>query len=263
MLKRFGRVFLSDIYLSFSGQDAFASAEGKIFSVPARLLVELPSYKIIAFGQEAREVEHAGMGKSAVVTPFRESEVQDERGAEVFLRNLFRVVLGSGFLLKPRVWLALPARTTPFMREVWMSVLFSAGARDVIIVHPFLAIAASAGLPLQSAHGYAVGSIADEGVSVGLVAFGHIQREVWRQFLPHQKESEQLEQLRLAWEQLLANIPAEFLGPLQQEGLLLSVPDDSVEWAKRYTKSLDVPVTVVDRVASVSGLRLIAKEAHG
>lgn len=263
MLKKMSKLFASDIFLSFSGQTAYAAAEGKIFAIPARLLVELPKYHIIAFGDDAREVEHAGLGRSAVVLPLRDCEILDEQGAEVFLRHLFRVILGPGFLLKPRVWVALPSRVTPFMREVWSSCLYRAGAREVVFVHPFLSVAASTGLPLQSAHGYAVGNFSDEGVALGLVAFGHVQHEEWVPFYQSQKEADRLLMLRQAWSRLLANIPPEFLGSLQQEGLLLGVADDTVEWAKKCTKAIAAPVTVVDRVAEVAGLRQIAQEARG
>jgi hypothetical protein len=264
VLEKLRRLLLSDIFLSFSGNTAYAAAQGQVFAVPARLLVELPGYRIVALGEEAREVEHAGLGRSKVITPCDETEVFDERGVEVFLRGLFRIVLGTGFLLKPRVWLSLPTRATPFMKEVWTSALLGAGAREVYLAHPLLAVAAGAGLPYQSSHGYAVGEVEEGGVSFGLVAFGHVQQEVWRPFPPGSANDEaaRFATFRQAWEELLGQISPEFLGSLLREGGALAVPDDSVEWARAYAQELGVPAVLIDRAAKIAGLRHLAKEGN-
>ncbi len=258
------RLLAADIFLSLSGSTALTAASGKAFAVPVRLLVELPSYRIVALGEEARAVEHAGIGRSRVIVPCDEVEVFDERGAEVFLRGLFRIVLGSGFLLKPKVWLALPGRTTPFMQEVWLKVILAAGARDVVLVNPLLAIAAGAGLPLDSAHGYAVGSITDKGVVLGLVAFSHVQQEVWQ---PVESSSAEVADVSLtalsqAWQKLLPQVPVEFASSLQREGAVLVVPEDSAEWSQAYTNVLGVPVSTFERTTAVLGLRALAKEEN-
>lgn len=262
MLDNFRRLFLSDVFLALNGSTAYAASGGKVYAVPARLLVELPSYKIIAFGDDAREVEHAGLGRSGIILPCRDTEIYDERGAEVFLHSLFRVVLGPGFLLKPRVWLALPSRVTPFMREVWSAVVLGAGARDVMLVDQNLALAAGAGLPYKESHGYVVGSLAEEGVSLSLVAFGHVQQEVWLPAYYAQTEKKQLALLEDGWRKLLESVSPEFLADIQREGLLLQVNDDSTEWAQRYSRALGVPVAVVGQSTPVQGLRQIAEEAN-
>lgn len=231
------------------------SPDSKIFRVPTRVLVEIPSYNIIAFGEEAREVEHAGVGKSRVIQPFSSQEVFDEGAAKVFLRSIFRLALGSRYLLKPRVVMSLPSSVTPFMRELWWQVLAMVGARDIITVHPLLAIGYGVGLPLETEHGYVTGSIDAHGANLGLIAFGHVQHEVMQRWekLP-QSKAELGERLQQLWKELLDQVPVEFLAVLQQEGLVVAVDDDNSEWAKLFSQQLKAPVVLVPRTVEVMGL---------
>ena len=257
MLENLRRVLSSEVFLApFDGQSVTTTSEGKIYRVPQRLLVELPRYSVVAIGEEAREVEHAGVGKTKVIIPFSSAEIFDEQASEVFTRALFRVALSSRFLLKPRVWQTLPEDTSPFMRELWRLVLFRSGAREVRFIHPLRALAAGLALPIHESHGYALGRVERGGCSIGLGVFGDIRFEVSRSGeLPEEKWSHVLEGV---WREFQEKLPVEYWPTILSEGLLLVSSDADLHLS--LTKILKVPVTVVDPSTLVLGLRSMMKE---
>lgn len=230
-------------------------AEGTIYKVPSRVLVEIPSYRIVAFGDDAREVEHAGLGESKVVRPYSSLEIFDETGSVVFLRSLFRLVLGTRFLLKPHVTVSLSDEVSPFMQEMWQHVAYGAGARQVSFVHPLLAVAAGAGLPYRDAHGYAVGIIDSAGVTFGLVAFGHVQYTVWHAWGEIPEGNALIEALQAQWQNFLSTIPVEFMATVTAEGCIVAWDEAPAEAAQVLSPHLETPVVVVPRTAEVLGLR--------
>ncbi|MCD8484825.1 rod shape-determining protein [Candidatus Woesebacteria bacterium] len=230
-------------------------SEGAVYRVPTRILVEMPSYKIVAFGDDAREVEHAGLGESKVIKPFGALEVFDEVGSVVFLRSLFRLVLGSRFILKPHVVVSLSDEVSPFMQEVWQQVAYSAGARQVTSVHPLLAVAAGAGLPHHTAHGYAVGIVDSAGIAFGLVAFGHVQYSTWLDWESIPEGDELTEQIQEQWQRFLSTIPVEFMTTITSEGCVLAWEEAPVNAAHILSPALETPMVVVPRTVEVLGLR--------
>lgn len=256
MLQNVWKWWQSEIYVVPTADLTYITGgEGAIFKVPSRVLVEIPSYRIVAFGDDAREVEHAGLGESKVVKPYSSLEIFDETGSVVFLRSLFRLVLGTRFLLKPHVTVSLSEEVSPFMQELWQHVAYSAGARQVTFVHPLLAVAAGAGLPYQDAHGYAVSIIDSAGVTFGLVAFGHVQYTTWHAWKSIPEGKELIQDLQIQWQNFLSIIPVEFMATITAEGCVFSWDEAPADGASVLSPHLETPVVIVPRTAEVLGLR--------
>lgn len=245
----------SEIFLVPTQDFTYVSAgEQKILKIPTKVLVEIPSYRVVAFGEDARQVEHAGMGKSSVIQPFSSEEIFDEVAAQQFLRSVFQLTLGSRFFVKPRVVLSSSPSQTPFMQELWQSVLYAAGARQIVTVHPALAAAYGTGLPLQTPHGYVVGQVSGRQLSLHLVAFGHVQFEVVTKNFD-QDSGKIAEQLADLWKRLLALLPIEFLATVQQDGCVLVMDTNEPEASAWLSQAVGSPVIIVPRTAEVLGLQ--------
>lgn len=238
------------------------SRVGRVLQIPSRILVASPSYRVIAYGAQARQVEYAGVEESKILSPFSERSITDEVGARLLLRALMWEVLGTRYLLKPVIHVALPPSITPFMRELWQRALYSSGARRVQAWHPALAAAAAAGLPYDTAQGFAVGWATNEEVVICLLAFGQVQKEVrsvrrWKSAVGNPKP----EEVGTLWQEFLRSVPAEFVPGLQSTGLLLVTEDSPAPGQTRqWAKAAQAPVTFFPWSNIPLGLRKLAQE---
>ncbi len=260
MFENVRRLFPADVFLLIGSRHTYiAAADGKVLRIPTRVLVKKKNYEVVAFGDEAREVEHAGLAETQIVIPFGPQEIYDEAGASAFLRSLFRTVLGSGFFLKPRVWIGLSHQVTPFMRELWQNVAVSAGARELITVDELLAGSVGAGLDVFRSHGYAVASLVDTRVDMGLVSFGHVQLRS-HFVVPESGRSEANQAWGEGWKGFVSKLPAEFAATVLQEGVLALASEGDSDLSAALTKTLGLPVIVAQRSIAIAGLRQLASQ---
>lgn len=248
--------------LTITEEQTYASVPGedeKVFVLPTRVLVELPNYHIIAFGHEARPVEHAGVKNAKVISPCTSREIFDQTATTVFLRAVMQMLLGRAFLLKPKVYLSQTSQVTPFMQELWQVCLFQAGAREVTVVHPLLATAAGAGLPVADSHGYAVGWWGEGRLLLGLLAFGHVQFQQEFELNMTGNMNERSKKFRECWLEFLQNLPSEFRTTLAQEGMLLNADGLEPTLPAQLSRISEVPVVVVPRTTEVLGLQKWAR----
>lgn len=259
MKEKFHRLLPADVFLLIGNEHTYVAAtHGRVFRCATRVLLNKKNNDVIAFGDDARTVEHAGMAQTRVVVPFDAIEIFDEAAATAYLRSLFRLVLGSGFLLKPRVWMAVSSHVTPFMRELLQSVAVQAGARELILVHNLLAASVGEGLDVFGPHGYAVGSLAGGYLELGLVSFGHVQVAMPSTIVSLAPAKPDKQEWSARWSEFLQKVPPEFAPSLMTEGLLLSVSNPQTEFAGELTQFLQVPVILSDRPALITGLRALA-----
>jgi hypothetical protein len=259
MKEKFRRLLPADVFLLIGNEHTYVAAtHGRVFRCATRVLLNKKNNDVIAFGDDARTVEHAGLAQTRVVVPFDAIEIFDEQAATAYLRSLFRLALGSGFLLKPRVWLAISSHVTPFMRELLQSVAVQAGARELILVNSLLAACVGEGLDVFGPHGYAAGSLAGGYLELGLVSFGHVQVSVPSKILSLAPAAPDGNEWRAQWNAFLRDVPTEFAPTLMSEGLLLSVSNPVTEFAENLTQFLGVPVILSDRPTLITGLRALA-----
>lgn len=242
--------------------------DGQVIRMPTRILVEIPSYKILAIGHEAREVEHAGVGESRVIQPFTSTEILDEQATQIFLKSLFQAVLGARFLMKPHVGISLNPEVSPFMLELWHQSVLNAGARDIVRVHPALAIATGVGLPVKDSHGFAIGLVDAELVQFGLVAFGHVQ-QVRTVPWSHNERKAVLDDPKAFgaylldhWRAFLASLPVDFVSLVQEEGCVLAWDEPPPAAEKTLSQMLQVPVVIVPRTVEVLGTQETIRKAR-
>jgi hypothetical protein len=235
------------------------SKRGRVLQIPTRILVSDPDYRVIAYGAQAREVEYAGTQRTKILTPFEPHEVTDEVGARLLLRAMIWEALGSRFLLKPVVHVALPPQTAPFMRELWQRALFSAGARQVNAWHPALAAAAAAQLPYSTPHGYVVGWSDQQTIGLSLLAFGQVQEEViqprrWRKGSPVTPE-----EVQALWLRFLNEIPFEFAPTVRTDGVLWITEEPPRGQVRAWAQALGSPVTFLPWANVPLGLRQLTQ----
>lgn len=257
MVRTLRRWWRSQVYILPDGDVTYVAGEsGSLVRIPSRILVEVPSYRVVAFGHDAREVEHAGFGQSQVIWPYTSREILDDTGAEVLIRALMSSTLGSRFLLKPQVIVAIPSDLTPFMSELWQHVVYAGGARSVVTIDPLLAVAQGAGVPGESSHGYAVAVVDQQSIRLGIVAFHHVQFPHVHSLLRHDGRVQDWQEVfAQVWNEWLPTIPLEYATTLQQEGCLVAAEETNTKLAQSVSRAMGSPVVFVPRSMAIVGMR--------
>lgn len=257
-------LFKNEVFIVPTKQNTYVSVlDEPPLAIPTRVLVELPKYSIVAYGQEARPVEHAGLKQAKVVVPFSAVEIFDEAAAILYLRAVMYAVLGKSFFLKPRVYLSQLSQVSPFMQELWQYVLGQAGAREVETVNPLLAVAAGAGLPINASAGFAIGWWDDDHLLLGLVAFGHIQYEqdfVFPGNLADANRDELASFFSQCWDQFLIKLPGEFRTIIAVEGGIISIANDDPILATIFSQLAGSPIGVLPRNVEILGMKKLIGE---
>ena len=137
----------------------YVAGEGVVMSEPTVVAVGLDDDKVVAVGDEAREMLGRTPGNIMASRPMRDGVIADYRVTEAMLRYFLQKVSGRGGLFKPEVLVSVPAGVTQVERRAVYNATVSAGARTVYMIDEPLAAAIGAGVPIGEASGNMVMSM--------------------------------------------------------------------------------------------------------
>jgi len=101
-----------------------------------------------AVGSLAKQIEGRTPDTIAVVRPLAQGVIADFELCEAMLRYFLRKAQPSGWRLRPRVLVTVPASITPVERRAVLNSLQRSGAGEVLLLAEAKAAALGAGLPL-------------------------------------------------------------------------------------------------------------------
>ncbi|HIE32907.1 MAG TPA: rod shape-determining protein [Thermodesulfobacteriaceae bacterium] len=104
--------------------------------------------KVLAAGEEAKRMLGRTPGNIKAIRPLKEGVIADFEVAEAMLRYFIRKIHNRRFLVRPRVIIGIPSRTTQVERRAVKESAESAGAREVYLIEEPMAAAIGAGLPI-------------------------------------------------------------------------------------------------------------------
>jgi len=137
----------------------YVAGEGVVMSEPTVVAVGLDDDKVVAVGDEAKEMLGRTPGNIMASRPMRDGVIADYRVTEAMLRYFLQKVSGRGGLFKPEVLVSVPAGVTQVERRAVYNATVSAGARTVYMIDEPLAAAIGAGVPIGEPSGNMVMSM--------------------------------------------------------------------------------------------------------
>jgi len=120
---------------------------------PGVTAITVEEEKIVAIGQEARDMFGRTPENIEVVRPMRDGVIADYEVVEAMLRYFVDKVTGGLRLFKPSVMITVPYGVTSVERRAVHEAALQAGARDVRLIPEPLAAALGAGLPVDTPSG--------------------------------------------------------------------------------------------------------------
>ncbi len=175
-------LFSKDIGIDLGTVNVLVTERGQVLvQEPAVVAIAVAEQKIVAVGQEARDMYGKVPEFIGLTRPLREGVIADYEITGRRLDYFIQKVSGPVRLFKPRVMITVPYGATSVESRAVHEAAVQAGSREAYLIHEPLAGAIGAGLPVATPSGNMVvvlgGGVSQAGVAAvnGLVSAGAVR----------------------------------------------------------------------------------------
>ncbi len=152
----------------------FVPGKGIVLNEPSVVAVSVGDNKILAVGNEAKEMVGRTPGEIIAYRPMKDGVIADYRVTEAMLRYYIRKALGRWNLFRPEVMISVPAGVTSTERRAVVEAATKAGAREAYVVKEPILAAIGAGIPIHEARGHMIVDIGGGTTDVAVISLGGI-----------------------------------------------------------------------------------------
>ncbi|MCE7949254.1 MAG: rod shape-determining protein [Chloroflexi bacterium CFX4] len=142
---------------------------------PSMVALTIEEERIVAIGQEARDMYGRHPEHIEVVRPLREGVIADYEVTEAMLRHFFQKIGGRLRLFGgSQVMISVPYGANSVERRAVHEAAIQAGAREAVLIHESLASAIGAGLPVRTPAGNMILNIGGGASEAAVIAMNGI-----------------------------------------------------------------------------------------
>jgi len=152
----------------------FVPGKGVVLSEPSVVAISQRDNKILAIGNEARNMIGKTPDDIIAYRPMRDGVMADYHVTEAMLRYYFSKVLGKFNLIKPDVMVSVPAGVTSAERRAVIEATLKAGAKNAYIIKEPILAAIGAGIAIHEPNGYMIVDIGGGTTDVAVISLGGI-----------------------------------------------------------------------------------------
>ena len=152
----------------------FVPGKGIVLNEPSVVAVSQGDNKILAIGNEAKEMVGRTPDEIIAYRPMRDGVIADYRVTEAMLRYYIRKALGRWNIFRPEVMISVPAGVTSTERRAVVEAATKAGAREAYVVKEPILAAIGAGIPIHEARGHMIVDIGGGTTDVAVISLGGI-----------------------------------------------------------------------------------------
>lgn len=152
----------------------YLAGKGIVLNEPTVVAVTVEEKRVIAVGNEAKEMLGRTPGNLTALRPLREGVIADYEVTEAMLRYFIDRVIGANRIFKPDVMVCIPAGCTQVERRAVMDATLSAGARNVYLIEEPLAAAIGAKIPIAAASGNMIVDSGGGSTEAAIISLGGV-----------------------------------------------------------------------------------------
>ena len=147
-------LFSKDIGIDLGTINVLCCENGEIvLHEPSIVAIQVDEQKIVAVGQEAKEMQGRAPESIEVMRPLRDGVIADYEVTERMLYYFIQKICGPFRLFKPRVMVSVPYGVTSVESRAVHQAALQAGSREAYLIQEPLAAAIGAGLPVATPTG--------------------------------------------------------------------------------------------------------------
>lgn len=147
---------------------------GIVINEPSVVAVSLMDKKVLAVGDEAKEMLGRTPDTIVAYRPLRDGVIADYRTTEAMLRYFINKASGGVRFFRPEVMIAVPAGITSTERRAVVDATLAAGAKAAYIIKEPIAAAIGANIPIGSASGHMIIDIGGGTSEIAVISLGGI-----------------------------------------------------------------------------------------
>jgi rod shape-determining protein MreB len=152
----------------------FLPQKGVVLQEPSVVAVTLAENKILAVGQEAKEMIGRTPDTIRVYRPLKDGVIADYRVTQAMLKYFIDKTSGRFRFLKPELMIGVPAGITSTERRAVIEAGLAAGAKAVYLAKEPILAAIGAGIPINSCSGHMIVDIGGGTAEVAVISLGGI-----------------------------------------------------------------------------------------
>lgn len=148
--------------------------KGVVLKEPSVVAIDKNTNKILAVGEEARQMIGRTPGNIVAVRPLRDGVISDYDVTEKMLRYFIKKGVGKRRISAPKVMVCVPSQATEVEKRAVMDATKNSGAKSVYLIEEPLAAAIGSGLDISKANGSMVVDIGGGTTDVAVISLGGI-----------------------------------------------------------------------------------------
>ncbi|HUM82673.1 MAG TPA: rod shape-determining protein [Lachnospiraceae bacterium] len=165
---------VTDIGIDLGSSNILVYSRGKgiVIREPSVAAYDKDNDKIVAFGEEARQMIEHTQGNIVAIRPLKSGVISDYSVTEQLLRHFIQKTMGRRAYRKPYISICVPSGVTEVERRAVEEAAYQAGAREVTIVDESVAAAIGAGIDITKPVGNMIVDIGGGTTDIAVISLG-------------------------------------------------------------------------------------------
>jgi rod shape-determining protein MreB len=151
----------------------YVAGEGIVLNEPTVVAYSLEDKKILAVGEDAREMIGRTPGSIVASRPMKEGVIADYTTTSAMITYFLKKSLKSAFFW-PKVMISIPGGSSQVEKRAVVAACKQAGASDVYLIEEPLAAAIGAKLPISQASGQMIVNIGGGTTEIAVISLGQL-----------------------------------------------------------------------------------------
>ncbi len=152
----------------------YVRGKGVVLSEPSVVAVSLFDNRILAVGEEAKEMIGRTPSDIKVYRPMKDGVIADYKVTQAMMRHFISKTSSKFNIFKPELVISVPAGITSTERRAVIEAALSAGARRAYVAKEPILAAIGAGIPINSSSGHMIINIGGGTTEVAVISLGGI-----------------------------------------------------------------------------------------
>ena len=151
----------------------YVAGEGIVLNEPTVVAYSLEDKRILAVGEDAKEMLGRTPGSIVASRPLREGVIADYKTTSAMITYFLKKAL-RGRVLWPQVMISIPGGASQVEKRAVVSACKQAGASDVYLIEEPLAAAIGAKIPISQASGHMIINLGGGTTEAAIISLGQL-----------------------------------------------------------------------------------------
>lgn len=152
----------------------YVVGEGVVLNEPTVVAVRADDNKVVAVGQEAKEMLGRTPGNIVATRPLKDGVIADYVITQDMLAYFIDKVSGRSRFVKPEVMVCIPSGVTQVEKRAVLDATMASGARAVYLIEEPLAAAIGAKIPIAQATGHMIMDSGGGTTDIAVISLGGV-----------------------------------------------------------------------------------------